>query len=81
MEKKPIEVECVIDVRMTVILPMDGAVLEEEFGGDYGALRDDLIGNFKKSLADTAVPLGMNIHVDGVKSKVFVKDEIGGGEE
>lgn len=45
MGKKPIEVECVIDTKMTLILLMDGDVLDE-YGGDYGALRDALPADF-----------------------------------
>ena len=81
MEKKPIEVECVIDAKITVILPMDGAVMDEAFDGDYGVLRDKLVGNFKKSFVDTASLSDLNIHVDGVSCKVLVRDEFGGDGE
>lgn len=80
MEKKPIEVECVIDTKMTVILLVDGDVLGE-CGGGYGALRDALTGGFCEAFKESVACNPVNARVDGVKCKVFVKDEIGGGEE
>ena len=80
MEKKQIEVECVIDTKMTLILLMDGDVLDE-YGGDYGALRDALTGGFCEAFKESVAYNPVNARVDGVSCKVFVKDDIGGGEE
>lgn len=81
MEKKPIEVECVIRAEMTVIIPMDRDVFERKFGGDCGVVRDEMTLEFCAAMRETAVNTRANMRVDNVRCKVFVKDEIGGGEE
>ena len=81
MEKKPIEVECAIRAEMTVILPVDIDVFERKFGGDYGALRDEMTLEFCAAMRETAACTHANMRVDDVRCRVFVKDEIGGGEE
>lgn len=80
MEKKPIEVECVIRAEMTVIIPMDGSVIEE-FNSDYGAVRDMMAKGFCDAIKESAAYTHANMRVDNVRCKVFVKDEIGGDEE
>lgn len=80
MEKKPIEVECVIRAEMTVIIPMDGYVIEE-FNGDYGAVRDMIAKGFCDAIKEAETYTQGNMRVDNVRCKVFVKDEIGGNEE
>lgn len=81
MEKKPIEVECAIRAEMTVILPVDIDVFEQKFKGDCGAVRDAVTEEFCAAIQEAAACTHANMRVDDVRCRVFVKDEIGGGEE